>query len=436
MSAQFGLPVDMSSKRGGLTVIAKALNEGDVVRAQIATVLLGVPNHPYLSKGAPSRQEMIKLASDLRRSGLLKADWDPDEHPRWPAGAPDSQGGQFAPKGEGSEISASPIPYADATGRAGSDNPRPDRADRRIQLADAGISDASDDPTAQAAARASGAQRNASAQAEPANSEHEGFWRRLGSELSEKTKAWLAAIGRAEIERSDAELAAATATGDAIAHAVQAFAEYRAQPWLGPDGRPVRVPVINTDDLLAEQEAPIAHVLLELDAPPLMRPATNADWIDPLVNLASLAAVAAGPALRLTGSAAEAIESADAAALSAETKTYHATLGNALTNNYRKTFFESNPELKGEVIVHHGVPQKTLELYPDDVTESEIHSIENLRGIPKELNSNLHLSQIAKEWNEFYDENLKATQEQLLQKATEIDLKYGGWFKPPVGGGE
>ncbi|MGA2044345.1 MAG: hypothetical protein ABSG83_13365 [Roseiarcus sp.] len=100
MSAQYGLPIDMSSKRGGLTAIAKALNEGDVVRAQVATVLLGIPHPPSLSKGAPSRQEMIKLARDLQWSGLLKADWDSDEHPRWPAGAPDSQGGQFAPKGD------------------------------------------------------------------------------------------------------------------------------------------------------------------------------------------------------------------------------------------------------------------------------------------------------------------------------------------------
>ena len=76
-----------------------------------------------------------------------------------------------------------------------------------------------------------------------------------------------------------------------------------------------------------------------------------------------------------------------------------------------------------------------MKVYPGEVTEAEIHSIENLRGIPKELNSDLHLRQIAKEWNEFYDANLKATREQLLQKATEIDLKYGGWFKPPVGGG-
>ena len=43
MSAHYGLPIDMSSKRGGLKAIASALNEGEVARAQIATVLLGIP---------------------------------------------------------------------------------------------------------------------------------------------------------------------------------------------------------------------------------------------------------------------------------------------------------------------------------------------------------------------------------------------------------
>ena len=100
MSAQYGLPVDMSSKRGGLRAIANAFNDGDMARAQVATLLLRMPNPPSLSKGAPSRQEMIKLAGELHWSGVLKADWDPDQHPRWPAHAPDSQGGQFAPKGD------------------------------------------------------------------------------------------------------------------------------------------------------------------------------------------------------------------------------------------------------------------------------------------------------------------------------------------------
>jgi hypothetical protein len=313
MSAQYGLPIDMSSKRGGLAVIAKALNEGDVARAQVATVLLGIPHPPSLSKGAPSPQEMIELAGDLHWSGLLKVDWDPDEHPRWPAGNADGKGGEFAPKGEGGETGASPISQGNTT-----DNLRPDgaRPDTRTQLADAGISDASDDSGAQAAASAAEAQRNASAQASPADSEHEGFWQRLGSELSDKTKALFAEIGRAQIEESNAQLVAATAQADAIAYAVRAYAEYRAQPWLSSNGRPVEVPVFNTGDPLSDQAAMIG----ELSKPnaQLTRPATNADWIDPLVNLASLAAMAVGPAFRFAGPAADVIDGVEVSANAAE----------------------------------------------------------------------------------------------------------------------
>jgi hypothetical protein len=314
MSAQYGLPLDFSSKRGGLAVIAKALNAGDLIRAQVATVLLGIPDPPSLSKGAPSRQEMIELASDLRSSGLLKADWDPDEHPRWPAGNADGKGGECAPKGEGGEIGASSIAQANATAGAVSNNPQPDA---RIQLADAGVSDASDDPVAQAAARAAEAQRNPNAQATRSDSEHEGFWQRLGSELSEETKALLTEIGRTQIEQSNVELAAATAEAGAIAYAVRTYAEYRAQPWLGSDGRPVQVPIINTGDPLSDQAALMGHELFEPDAP-LTRPATNGDWIDALVNFASLVATAAGPALRLAGPAAEAVDAVEVSANAAE----------------------------------------------------------------------------------------------------------------------
>lgn len=99
IGAEFGIPVDMSSKMGGLKTIARALTEGDVARAQIATVLLGIPNPPSHSRSGHPRAAMIKLVQDLYYSDLIKADWDSDQHPRWPAGAPDGQGGQFAPKG-------------------------------------------------------------------------------------------------------------------------------------------------------------------------------------------------------------------------------------------------------------------------------------------------------------------------------------------------
>jgi hypothetical protein len=61
-----------------------------------------------------------------------------------------------------------------------------------------------------------------------------------------------------------------------------------------------------------------------------------------------------------------------------------------------------------------------------------MHSLENLRGIPRHLNSSLHLKQIRGEWNRFYKQNPTATRRQLLQKATEIDAKYGSQFNSPI----
>ena len=52
----------MSSKMGGVKAIANALNEGDVARAQIATVLLGIPDLPVLSKAVDDPGQLIKCA--------------------------------------------------------------------------------------------------------------------------------------------------------------------------------------------------------------------------------------------------------------------------------------------------------------------------------------------------------------------------------------
>ncbi|MCA3078640.1 MAG: LysM peptidoglycan-binding domain-containing protein [Rhodocyclaceae bacterium] len=109
-----------------------------------------------------------------------------------------------------------------------------------------------------------------------------------------------------------------------------------------------------------------------------------------------------------------------------------AKFGTSTTSNYRKTFFAANPELEGQVVVHHAVEQQALKLYPSQVTASEINSLENLRGIPIEINSKLHLSTVRKEWNRFYLANPDATKAQLLQKATEIDMRYGSQFNPPL----
>ncbi|PPK44426.1 LysM domain-containing protein [Trinickia symbiotica] len=113
-------------------------------------------------------------------------------------------------------------------------------------------------------------------------------------------------------------------------------------------------------------------------------------------------------------------------------KTGGATFGNAVSTDYRTTFFDAYPDLQGQVVVHHAVEQQVLTRYPGLVWQEEIHSLENLRGIPNELNSDLHLSQIRREWNQFYRQTPNPTKDMLLEKATEIDAKYGSQFNPPV----
>lgn len=88
--------------------------------------------------------------------------------------------------------------------------------------------------------------------------------------------------------------------------------------------------------------------------------------------------------------------------------------------------------------MHRAVEQQTLTKFPGVVTKEEIHSLENLRGIPNDLNAQVHLSEIRIEWNQFYkqfrESGTSPTKAQLLQKATEIDQKFGSKFKPPAGG--
>jgi hypothetical protein len=96
-------------------------------------------------------------------------------------------------------------------------------------------------------------------------------------------------------------------------------------------------------------------------------------------------------------------------------------------------FFEQNPELEGKVVVYHAVEQQVLTKPQTKglFTYEEIHSIDNLRGIPKEINSDLHLSKIRKEWNRFYKE-FPNPKQQILDKAADIDKKFGHLFNPPL----
>jgi hypothetical protein len=107
-------------------------------------------------------------------------------------------------------------------------------------------------------------------------------------------------VGRAEIDESNAERAGTAAIGDAAARAFHDFTAYTAKPWIGADGNPVQVSIINTGGEGSDQGALIAHAILEPNNS-LTRPGTNADWIDALIALASSGAVATHAALESAG---------------------------------------------------------------------------------------------------------------------------------------
>jgi hypothetical protein len=89
--------------------------------------------------------------------------------------------------------------------------------------------------------------------------------------------------------------------------------------------------------------------------------------------------------------------------------------------------------LAGKVVVHHLIEQLVSVRFPGLITEAAMHSLENRRGIPKELNSMLHLSIIRREMNTFYKRNPEMTVQKLFEQAAEIDRKYRKLFNPPTG---
>ncbi|TPI47420.1 hypothetical protein FJW05_10575 [Mesorhizobium sp. B2-9-1] len=110
-----------------------------------------------------------------------------------------------------------------------------------------------------------------------------------------------------------------------------------------------------------------------------------------------------------------------------------ASLGRAASKNYRKTFLDANPKLEGDVVVHHAAERQVLKRYPGLVTEGEMHSLENLRGIPKDLDRLLHKTIFRFEWERFYRRHPNATRQDVLKYVTYIDKKYGHLFQPPIG---
>ncbi|WP_299249333.1 polymorphic toxin-type HINT domain-containing protein [uncultured Cytophaga sp.] len=102
---------------------------------------------------------------------------------------------------------------------------------------------------------------------------------------------------------------------------------------------------------------------------------------------------------------------------------------------WQKVFFKAHPLLKGKVVVHHAIERQVFDSrWPGLFDEVYKNSIENLRGIPKEINSKTHLSHIRIEWDKFYTkfEDTIPSQKNVLDYVNYIDNKYGHLFNPPI----
>ncbi|OBQ66948.1 hypothetical protein [Mesorhizobium loti] len=111
-----------------------------------------------------------------------------------------------------------------------------------------------------------------------------------------------------------------------------------------------------------------------------------------------------------------------------------AKFGEATTNNYRKGYAQANPNVNvKDLVIHHQAEQQLLKRLPNFLSEKKINSVENLRGIPKDLNDILHLVILRGENDEFYAKYPNPTERQILDHSEMMDKKYGHHFVPPVG---
>jgi hypothetical protein len=106
LSSGYDEPVDAGPLLPGLARVAAALENGDLALANIALVHLRIA--PFANA---LNAEMAGITDRL-----LKADWDEEEHPRYPGGADEGKGGQFAPKD--ASVGATTATAAAATGTA------------------------------------------------------------------------------------------------------------------------------------------------------------------------------------------------------------------------------------------------------------------------------------------------------------------------------
>ena len=130
LSVAYWRPIEPETL-GHLRRASKAYSSGDKVLAHIHLAHSGLPRlngddqapcrlfiaDRLLAEGISPLELLEGLDLDSTSLHLLKANPDDLKHPGWPAGAPDSHGGQFRPKdGDGDTANPSEMPVADFSG--------------------------------------------------------------------------------------------------------------------------------------------------------------------------------------------------------------------------------------------------------------------------------------------------------------------------------
>jgi hypothetical protein len=116
LSRVYGFPVAVRAKMAGFGAVARALQDRNVAKAQIATLLLQLPEPLSRTDAALAKSAERRLHRDLAACGLLKADDDWDEkHPR--TGSPPNAG-WFAAKPKDAQAEESPKADAKPNQRA------------------------------------------------------------------------------------------------------------------------------------------------------------------------------------------------------------------------------------------------------------------------------------------------------------------------------
>jgi hypothetical protein len=120
LSRVYGFPVAIRAKMAGFGAVAKALQNGNIAKAQIAALLLQLPDPLSRTDVALAKSAERRLHRDLAACGLLKADdeWD-EQHPR--TGSPPNAG-WFAAKPK--DAQADEPPKADARSNQGASSDR------------------------------------------------------------------------------------------------------------------------------------------------------------------------------------------------------------------------------------------------------------------------------------------------------------------------